>query len=142
VDDMTMALSYEKLKSYPAAESEHHYSDKDTMLYALGVGLGVDPLDPQELRFVFEKDLQALPTMATILGARFPFLRDPDIGVDLARTLHGQCSLVLHRPLPPVGTVIGEVHVRNVVDRGAEQAPSCTTSIWFTTRRRSSRLRR
>jgi acyl dehydratase len=123
-----MALNYDKLKNYPPAESEHHYSDKDTMLYALGVGLGADPVDPHELRFVFEKDLLALPTMATILAARFPFLRDPDVGVDLKRMLHGESSLVLHRPVPPVGTVIGEVRVRDVIDHG----PNHGASLYYT----------
>jgi hypothetical protein len=38
---------------------------KDTILYALGLGLGADPRDERQLRFVYEKDLLALPTIAT-----------------------------------------------------------------------------
>lgn len=42
------------------------------MLYALGVGLGADPCDERQLRFVYETNLQALPTMAITLA--FPDL--------------------------------------------------------------------
>ncbi len=31
------------------------YGDKDVMLYALGIGLGADPMDEQELAFVYER---------------------------------------------------------------------------------------
>ena len=34
------------------------------MLYALGVGLGHDPLNADELAFVYEKNLKVLPTFA------------------------------------------------------------------------------
>ena len=40
------------------------------MLYALGVGLGQDPMNEDELAFVYEKNLKVLPTMATVLGYR------------------------------------------------------------------------
>ncbi len=38
------------------------------MLYALGLGCGSDPLDENELRYVCEEKLQALPSMAVVLG--------------------------------------------------------------------------
>ena len=37
-----MAIDYEKLLALKIPDSEHSYTDKDTMLYALGVGLGHD----------------------------------------------------------------------------------------------------
>ena len=39
------------------------YTQRDTMLYALGIGMGADPMDEGELRFVFEKQLQAVPLL-------------------------------------------------------------------------------
>ena len=45
------------------------YGDKDVMLYALGVGMGRDPMDERELPFVYEKDLKVVPTAATVLAA-------------------------------------------------------------------------
>jgi len=40
---------------------EHEYTFKDTILYALGVGLGAKPLDPKHLRFLCEDGLLAMP---------------------------------------------------------------------------------
>ena len=48
------------------------YTDRETMLYALGAGMGRDPLDPQELRFVYEGEgFVALPTLA---GSGVPWM--------------------------------------------------------------------
>ncbi|MEJ0024110.1 MAG: hypothetical protein WDN76_12340 [Alphaproteobacteria bacterium] len=40
------------------------------MLYALGVGMGADPLDAAELTFVYERNLKVLPSFATALMLR------------------------------------------------------------------------
>src|SRR5688500_10928715 len=44
---------------------ERSWSSKDCLLYALGVGAGLD-----ELQFATEKNQRVLPTMAVVLGAR------------------------------------------------------------------------
>jgi len=48
-----MTLDYQRLKSWPFGVIEHTYTGKDTILYALGIGLGMDPLDERQLRFVY-----------------------------------------------------------------------------------------
>ena len=58
-----MAINYDKLMAWPFEDVRHRYTQRDTMLYALGVGLGCDPCDETELRFVYEKNLLALPTL-------------------------------------------------------------------------------
>jgi hypothetical protein len=50
-----MPLDYDKLKNYRVEGLEHRYCANDSILYALGIGLGQDPLDEQQLRFVYEK---------------------------------------------------------------------------------------
>jgi hypothetical protein len=45
-------------------EVRQKLTPKDTILYALGLGVGADPMDERQLRFVYEKDLLALPTIA------------------------------------------------------------------------------
>ena len=47
------------------------------MLYALGIGLGHDPMNEDELPFVYEKNLKVLPTMAAVLGYPGFWARDP-----------------------------------------------------------------
>jgi hypothetical protein len=36
-------IDYHRLKNWPFGEREHSYTEKDTILYVLGVGLGLDP---------------------------------------------------------------------------------------------------
>jgi hypothetical protein len=54
------------------------YGHKDTILYALSVGAAADPLDPNQLRLVYEKDLRALPTMAAVLAHPGAWIANPD----------------------------------------------------------------
>ena len=63
-----MPIVYEKLLALKIPEVVQTYTEKDCMLYALGVGLGLDPMDEQQLAFVYEKNLKALPTMAAVIG--------------------------------------------------------------------------
>ena len=113
-----MPIDYEKLKSWPFPDLVHRYSERDTILYALGVGCGADPLDLDDLRFVYEEGLAALPTMAVILGYPGFWLKEPGTGVDWRKVLHGEQRVVLHRALPVAGTVIGRTRVTEIIDKG------------------------
>ncbi|MFN3853529.1 MAG: MaoC/PaaZ C-terminal domain-containing protein [Phreatobacter sp.] len=113
-----MPIDYNKLKSWPFPDLEHRYEAKDTILYALGVGCGGDPLDRSELPFVYEEGLKALPTMAVVLGYPGFWLKDPNTGVDWRKVLHGEQGLVIHKPLPATGTVIGRTRITEIVDKG------------------------
>ncbi|MEP7296634.1 MAG: hypothetical protein ABI702_10620 [Burkholderiales bacterium] len=50
-----MAIDHDKLMAWPFEDVRHRYTQRDTMLYALGLGLGADPTDEGELRYVYEK---------------------------------------------------------------------------------------
>ena len=63
-----MTIVYDKLMALDIPPAEQHYTAKDCMLYALGVGLGHDPMNEAELPFVYEKNLKVLPTMAAVLS--------------------------------------------------------------------------
>ena len=62
-----MPIDYDRLIRFPIPPVTGRYTERDTMLYALAVGMGANPIDDRELAFVFEKDLRVLPTMATVL---------------------------------------------------------------------------
>ena len=113
-----MPLDYAALKSWPFADVEHRYTTRDTMLYALGLGCGGDPTDADELRFVFEESLMALPTMAVVLAGPGFWIRNENTGADWRKILHGEQGLTLHRPLPAAGTVIGRTRVKEIIDKG------------------------
>ena len=70
-----MTIVYEKVMALTVPPVEVTYGPKDCMLYALGVGLGQDPMNEDELAFVYEKQLKVLPTMATVLGYGAPGAR-------------------------------------------------------------------
>ena len=54
-----MAITYDKLLNRDFGTLEQTYTEKDTMLYALGIGMGQDPLDEDCLQFVYEDGLKA-----------------------------------------------------------------------------------
>lgn len=116
-----MAFSYEKILNWPFADVVQTYTTKDTILYALGLGLGVNPTDPAELRFVYEKGLETFPTMPVVLGHPGPWMADPETGIDMVKVLHGEQHLEIHRPLPVEGVIIGRNRVVEVVDKGADK---------------------
>ena len=114
-----MAINYEKLLALKIPDAEHSYTDKDTMLYALGVGLGHDPLDRQQLDFVYEKNLKPLPTFAAVLGYPGFWVRELDTGIDWVRIVNGEQAITLHKPLAAQGTVIGRTRILDIIDKGA-----------------------
>jgi acyl dehydratase len=116
-----MPINPETLLNWPFAELEHSYTERDTMLYALGLGCGADPLDESQLRFVYEDRLRALPSMAVVLGYPGFWISDPATGVDWKKVLHGEQDITIFKPLPAAGTVIGRTRVTGVFDKGKEK---------------------
>lgn len=125
-----MALDVARLLHWREPPLRHAYSAADTMRYALGVGLGAAAegaaeaadgsglCDPQLLRHVHEAQLQALPTLATVLAARFGWLYRTDTGVTAAQCVHAGQALRLHAPLPAAGEVVGTLAVTGIDDKG------------------------
>jgi len=114
-----MAIDYQKLRSWPFPEVEQSYTAKDSILYALGLGLGADPMDKDQLRFTYEDGLKALPTMAVVLGGTGAWSRNAETGISWKLVLHGEQSLHLHKPLPAAATVLGRNAIEEIVDKGA-----------------------
>ena len=83
------------------------WTASDVLLYHLALGAGGDPLDPRELRYTIEDELQVLPTFAVVAQTvhRFepPAVEYPGISIDLAKVLHGTQRSDVHRPLPTDG---------------------------------------
>jgi acyl dehydratase len=113
-----MPLDAQKLLALDLQPIEHTYGARDCILYALGVGLGQDPTDERQLAFVYEKNLQVLPTFAVVLGYSAYSFRRPELGITWSHVVHGEHGLVLHRPIPVYGTVLGQVRILDVVDKG------------------------
>ena len=98
---------------------DHDYSVKDTMLYALGLGYGTDPLDTEQLKFVYEDNLVAVPSLINVLAHPGFWAKDPKFGIDWVKILHGEQTFTLKRSLSVKGTVRGEYSIDAVEDMGA-----------------------
>jgi acyl dehydratase len=113
------------------------YGDKDVMLYALGIGLGQDPMDETELAFVYEKGLKVVPTAATVLagrGASEPLPTNPGhrpSAPNYLMLVHGEQKVELHRPLPTEGTFTTESRTIGAFDKGKDKgAVLVSETIW------------
>lgn len=98
---------------------EQAYDERDSALYALSLGMGSDPLDEDELPFVFEgRGLRAVPSLALTLGWPTFWQDDPATGIEWMRILHGEQHLRLHRSLPAQGRVRATHRLSAVEDKG------------------------
>lgn len=114
-----MPIDYDRLKNLTLPDRTISYSERDTMLYALGVGFGADPMNERELKFVYESGLQVLPSQATVLAWEERFSKIS--GLDFTKVVHGEQSIELHRPLPPSGRAVARFRVRDIFDKGADK---------------------
>lgn len=92
------------------------WTDRETLLYALGVGCGVD-----DLAFTTENshgvDQQVLPTFAVIACPAWGAVEM--IGsFDTSRLLHGAQRIRLHSPLPAAGRLNVVSEVADIRDKG------------------------
>src|ERR1700691_6055448 len=116
-ETLFMPIYYPDILDQKTAARTFTYGDKDVMLYALGVGLGADPMNETELPFVYERGLKVVPTAATVLAAAGGGGRARAAAGDDAPTppgfrvsqlnflmvVHGEQKVELHKPLPPTG---------------------------------------
>jgi acyl dehydratase len=107
------------------APIEHAFDERDTQLYALGIGMGADPLDTGQLRYVYEgvdgRALRAVPTMANVLCYPGFWAREPDTGIDWRRVVQAEQQITLHEALPTRGCVTGTTRVTALWDRGPDK---------------------
>lgn len=113
-----MPLNADALLAARLPPIERTYGPKDCILYALGVGLGYDPTNEDELAFVYEKTLKVLPTFAVVPAFDYAWMLRPEFGLTWSHIVHGEETIVLHASIPPQGTVVGRERVVDVVDKG------------------------
>jgi acyl dehydratase len=111
-------MNLDKLISRSFPPLEQAYGAKDTILYALGVGVGADPMDPKELPFVYEKSLRIIPSQASVIAYPGAWLTESALEIDYVKVLHGEQGIVFERPLEPTAAVRGEYEVLGVDDKG------------------------
>ena len=118
---LTVAIDPEALLAHDFGETRQHYTGRDAILYALGVGLGRDPVDPTDLAFLDERTLTVLPTFAVTLASPGMWLRDPRFGIDFSRLVHVEQDATFHAALPQEGEIVGTARVASLADRGPDR---------------------
>ena len=114
-----MTINPEHLLNFPIPDVRHVLTKRETVFYALSVGLGQDPTDERQLDFVdHQRNLRALPWLALVSGYPGFWLGDPHTGVDALRLVLGEQELELHQTLPVEGELIGRTRVTGLVDKG------------------------
>eukprot|EP00456_Euglypha_rotunda_P008110 TRINITY_DN11549_c0_g1_i4.p4 TRINITY_DN11549_c0_g1~~TRINITY_DN11549_c0_g1_i4.p4 ORF type:complete len:206 (-),score=68.40 TRINITY_DN11549_c0_g1_i4:11-628(-) len=113
-------MNLDKLQTYSFADARSQYTHRDTMLYALGVSACLDPLNEADLKFVYEAQLQALPSMSCVLAHPGFWIKAPELEVNWVKLVHAEQFFDLQRPLPAKGEVVGSYKITGVVDKGAQ----------------------
>jgi acyl dehydratase len=93
--------------------TQFSYTERDVMLYALGVGAGTD-----ELPFTYERDLKVLPTFGVIPAFPALFAMGTVMEVNPMMVLHGEQRIELYGPIPTRATVTTTPTIRAIYDKG------------------------
>lgn len=118
-----MPIDYDDMMQSGATGLAARYDEKDVMLYALGVGMGRDPLDEQELPFVYENNgLKVVPTFASVINrgeAPPERQRMPQkSSINFAMVVDGERRITIHKPLPPKCEVLADERMLAILDKG------------------------
>src|SRR6478736_6481466 len=113
-----MSIHYPEILDLKKSGIRVSWTDREPMLYALGLGMGSDALNRQGLPFVYEKSLKVVPTFATVITRA----ADPGpIDLDRAKVLDGERDLLIHKPLPGAAEVVLDGRMVAAYDKGAQK---------------------
>ena len=111
-----MAVTFDELRGLSEKDVRHRYTERDSLLYAVSIGMGRDPLNRDELQYVFEKlPLKVVPTQALVV-TRHNLIWN--IGLQVEKFLQGENTLKLYRPMPVEANLLANSRVVEIYDKG------------------------
>lgn len=135
-----MAIDHKKLLALDIPAREFSYGEREAMLYALGIGLGADPMNKAELDFVYEglgsyqpgskSNLKTIPSMATVIAWDDSAILQS--GINFALVLHGEQRIRLTGPLPAKATILAKTRFVDIFDKGAGKGAILLTETTIT----------
>ncbi len=123
-----MPIAYPEILNQTREGQTFAWGDRETMLYALGIGLGADPMNETELPFVYEGNLKAVPSLATVVA----WGSGPNWGsttINFMLVVHGEQSIELHKPMPIGASVTADSRIVGVYDKGPKGAVIMTETV-------------
>lgn len=115
-------MNLQEIQNYQFPVIEEAYTVKDSILYALGLGYGADPLNKSELRYVTEDDQLVVPTQCYMMAYPGFWAREiSQLGIDWVRIVHGEQKITLLRPLPTAARVQARHRISAVADKGKDK---------------------
>ena len=118
-----MPIKYPDVLDLKTAGVPYSWTDREVMLYALGIGMGNDPMDEKELLFVNEgyinkKALKVVPTFAAVCA----YGASPgNIDVNRVMVVDGGRDISFHKPMPDPAKVTADSRVAGVFDKGKDK---------------------
>lgn len=111
-----MPIRYPEILELKSEGQRFSWTERETMLYALGIGLGADPMNRRELPFVYENGLKALPTQTTVAA----WGAGPGIGgmINYLLVVHGEQSVTMHQPMPTEAAISADSRILGAYDKG------------------------
>ncbi|MDR3512966.1 MAG: MaoC/PaaZ C-terminal domain-containing protein [Caulobacteraceae bacterium] len=110
-----MPIAYPEILSLKNEGEKFRWDAKDTIIYALGLGLCADPMDENELAFVYENALKTVPTQAGVIawGANAG-----PTGINYLMVVDGERKIEFHKPMKSSGEVTASSRIVGAWDKG------------------------
>ncbi len=116
-----MPIDVETALAAELKEVEYEFTDKEVLLYALGVGAGIPSTDKDQLKFTFENGMKTLPTFGVVpaFPALLRIISCPGLKFNPMMLLHGEQFLEIRKyPIPTRGKLTTKPKVSAIYDKG------------------------